>query len=420
MAGKRKLEQGINLLKKSTQQQSINSFFTSASSGSFTPSAVSRLKYKASVNKETIVLSATEEHCEKIAAFDLDGTLITTKSGRMFSKDATDWNLFFPQRTILGKLRQLKSDGFKIVIFTNQKGISVGKLTADLFIEKSVCIASSLGDDIPVHIFASTHDGNFRKPRIGMWEEHRLHHNGGKTIDMASSFYVGDAAGRPANPPSKKKKDFSCSDRKFALNAGIKFFTPEEFFQQCPSQDFSLGFDPSQYLLTSSSLSESKLPSASQSQEIVLFVGFPGTGKSSFFNSVFLPHSYGHVNQDTLKSKAQCIKFAKSCLSENKSIVIDSTNPSVEVRKVWIELAKTEGIPIRCIWFGSDELLAKHMNKVRNIVSGSKLVPGIAYNIYKKNFVEPCVSEGFASIEEVPFQPSFSSNETKQAFYLYL
>lgn len=55
--------------------------------------------------------------------------------------------------------------------------------------------------------------------------------NGGKEIDLADSFYCGDAAGRPLGWAPKKKKDFSSSDRLFAMNIGIKFVTPEEHFQ---------------------------------------------------------------------------------------------------------------------------------------------------------------------------------------------
>ena len=32
-----------------------------------------------------------------------------------------------------------------------------------------------------------------------------------------------------------RKKDHSCSDRKFAVNAGLKFFTPEEYFDGAKS-----------------------------------------------------------------------------------------------------------------------------------------------------------------------------------------
>lgn len=45
---------------------------------------------------------------------------------------------------------------------------------------------------------------------------------------MKESFYCGDAAGRPAK--GKRKKDFSDTDRKFAINIGIKFYTPEMYF----------------------------------------------------------------------------------------------------------------------------------------------------------------------------------------------
>jgi bifunctional polynucleotide phosphatase/kinase len=43
-------------------------------------------------------------------------------------------------------------------------------------------------------------------------------------LDKSSSFFVGDAAGRkyPGG-----KADFSSTDRKWAENIGLRFFTPE-------------------------------------------------------------------------------------------------------------------------------------------------------------------------------------------------
>jgi bifunctional polynucleotide phosphatase/kinase len=58
-----------------------------------------------------------------------------------------------------------------------------------------------------------------------------LQKNSGLKIELSESLYCGDAAGRPQGWAPKKKKDFSCSDRLFAMNIGIKFFTPEEHFQ---------------------------------------------------------------------------------------------------------------------------------------------------------------------------------------------
>jgi len=42
--------------------------------------------------------------------------------------------------------------------------------------------------------------------------------------DKTESFFVGDAAGREY---PKGKPDFSSTDRKWALNIGLPFFTPE-------------------------------------------------------------------------------------------------------------------------------------------------------------------------------------------------
>ena len=51
---------------------------------------------------------------------------------------------------------------------------------------------------------------------------------------------VGDAAGRPANKISGRKKDFSASDRTFAINCDIPFKTPEQYFLGKSAEAFEL------------------------------------------------------------------------------------------------------------------------------------------------------------------------------------
>ena len=78
--------------------------------------------------------------------------------------------------------------------------------------------------------FFSTEDDGMRKPRPGAWKEltRRLSTQGEQAIDKEASFYCGDAAGRPK--VAGRSKDFASTDYKFALNAGIRFFTPEDLF----------------------------------------------------------------------------------------------------------------------------------------------------------------------------------------------
>lgn len=70
---------------------------------------------------------------------------------------------------------------------------------------------------------AATMSDKYRKPATAAWDYFmKTHVTGkGKQLDMKKSFYCGDAAGRPKE--DNKPKDFSDSDRKFAINVGIPF-----------------------------------------------------------------------------------------------------------------------------------------------------------------------------------------------------
>lgn len=173
----------------------------------------------------------------KIAAFDIDNTIIVTKSGKKFatsmysyklgqmfwmiviliSIDAQDWTWF--DKSVPVKLKELDTDDFRIVFITNQAGIEKGHTKPSELKAKFESMIKEL--DIPVYIFIATGETHFRKPSVEMWRFFEKNCNQSVTIDMKESFYVGDAAGRPKNWAPGKSKDFSCADRMFASNINL-------------------------------------------------------------------------------------------------------------------------------------------------------------------------------------------------------
>lgn len=162
---------------------------------------------------------------KQIAAFDLDGTLITTRSGNEFPVNADDWRIF---PYIYSNLNCLLGMDYRIVLFTNQEDISLGKYKVEDYKKKIEGIVKKL--NIPIQVFAATGKGIYRKPLPGMWNYFSDHKNESVEIDKSESFFLGTAAGRLANTGMNTEKDHSALDLLFTYNSGILFSTPEQFF----------------------------------------------------------------------------------------------------------------------------------------------------------------------------------------------
>ncbi|XP_072546823.1 bifunctional polynucleotide phosphatase/kinase isoform X2 [Salminus brasiliensis] len=286
-----KLRQLQKLAQKVTTEQSPSKSTTTASS------ACSRSHWQ-QIGNLMLYTAAGVTGSSKIAGFDIDGCIITTKSGKVFPTAPDDWRILFPE--IQPKLASLLRKGFKVVFFTNQMGIARGKLRPEVFKSKVEDILQTL--KLPVQVFVAAGPGIYRKPVIGMWEHLSEKANGGVHVDKSQSFYVGDAAGRPVNwAPGKKKKDFSCSDRLFALNLGLKFHTPEEFFLGWKAAPYNLpSFDPRALDSKAHLYDPPDALLTSTRQEVIVAVGFPGAGKSTFFHTHVIPKGYVYVNRTSI------------------------------------------------------------------------------------------------------------------------
>ncbi|KAI9021725.1 polynucleotide kinase 3 phosphatase-domain-containing protein [Phycomyces nitens] len=353
-----------------------------------------------------------EQGRSKIAAFDLDSTLITTKSGRVHAKDENDWQWW--HSSVQSKIENLHQEGYKIVIFSNQNGLNTDT-RINGFKSKAAAILSQLS--IPVWIFAALHKDGYRKPCTGMWDLLEKEANDDVQIDRSNSLFIGDAAGRQDGWKPKVKKDHSCADRKFAANIGIEFKTPEEFFLNEPKAPFTWGpFDP-HIIDKDATLS---IPKLGSEPHVVVFVGYPASGKSKFANKYLVPKGYIHVNQDTLKTRKKCIEAVKKALDERKSVVIDNTNPEASTRALYIRLAKDSGVPIHCFYFTADEHLSRHNNYYRalNPPHDREVLSDIVFRTFKAKLQEPNESEGFDTIHKIPFVFEGSDLEGWQKWWI--
>ncbi|CAK4732785.1 hypothetical protein LEN26_016413 [Aphanomyces euteiches] len=347
----------------------------------------------------------------KVASFDLDGTIITTKSGKTFATNANDWK--FWHESVPAKLRELAADNYSIVIFSNQSGLSKGKVKETELKTKLNSIVAQLG--VPVRVFLLSADDHMRKPRVGAWEFMLSHCQ--LQVDLAQSFYCGDAAGRP-KAAGKPKKDFSCGDYKFAVNIGVPFMTPEKLFLNSTltlhtkETSFELDFDPRTLLAETKAILPEWQLAPTSSQEVVLLIGSPGSGKSTLYKSYF--SSYGRVNQDALKTPAKCKAAAVEFLKEGKSIVIDNTNRDVKTRSEWIQLAEDHEVPIRAFYLDIPKPLVFHLNEFRKLQKelhpdrseAKPNVPDMVIHGFYKNMIVPTTEEGFASVVHLPFIPA--------------
>jgi bifunctional polynucleotide phosphatase/kinase len=335
----------------------------------------------------------------RIAAFDLDDTIIATASGNRFAKDKNDWRWW--HASVPAKVKQLHSEGFVIVFISNQAGISLrsdtkkpnGMISLNKWKDKVRAVLTTL--DLPVTVFAATGHDLFRKPRTGMWK--KLLEGYGlaeETVNHEGSIFIGDAAGRAGDKSQKVKKDHSCSDRDFAANVGIGFQTPEEFFLGDETKPFERLLHPSDYLdveLTTDTEVPPLVFTKKNEVEIVLFCGSPGAGKSTFYWTFMQPLGYERVNQDLLKTRDKCVKVATQHVEDKQSVVVDNTNADKDTRAVWVALAAKLKVPIRLVHFTAPAKLCEHNDTVRALTGD--LVSNALQTARAKTARAPCISK---------------------------
>lgn len=378
-------------------------------------------KWNSVTNGELVVYSSAGLRASsKIAGYDMDGTIITTKSGNVFPKNISDWQILYPE--VPEKLQKLHKDGFKICFFTNQGGIARGKIKLDDFKVKIKEIVKKL--NVPVQVFIAIGNGQYRKPKTGMWIELTSSMNNEVPITLERSFFVGDAAGRPETGKgvTKQRKDHSLADRLFAANIGIAFFTPEEHFLNRRTEQWNKpDFEPGRILDDVAQFEPDDVQFDTKKCEMIIIVGLPGSGKSHFCNTVLSPKGYRVVNADTLGSTQACLTACQRAQSSGRSCAVDNTNLDVASRKKFLALAAEKQIPCRCFVMNVTPAQAKHNIAYRELLdSKHSKINDMVFNMMKKKYQEPTLDEGFTSIHKVNFKPRFENVQEENFYKMYL
>jgi bifunctional polynucleotide phosphatase/kinase len=360
---------------------------------------------------------------KRLVGFDLDSTLIKTKSGSKFAKDEQDWEWWDP--AVLKKLVRLAELGIDVCVITNQS-LKPDKIPQ--FKKKIEAIwLAAVGKDGEVLIgTVYVALGPYRKPGSLIYELH--------LASWPVFMFVGDAAGRPG--------DFADSDRRFAYNvaaratlvnpgARISFKTPEEFIlgQDAIVGEWTPRFDVREYLDSWKGDETERVPLPTGVKIIFILIGPPASGKSTLTAGLV---GAKIISKDK-HGKRAVTEFIRAVSDEEPLIVIDDTNPSKSSREKYLSSTSVTSYKVvallTCAYRSKSTLfnlakkserseqidLVKHLGRVRvNAAIRAnrpyQMIPDVAYNVYNSKFEYPTKSEGFTEIVSIPFIPRFSSD----------
>jgi predicted kinase len=125
--------------------------------------------------------------------------------------------------------------------------------------------------------------------------------------------------------------------------------------------------------------------------ELILFIGIPGSGKSTFYTRQFLD-THLRINRDMLRTETREKILIDACLLAKQPFVIDNTNVTAEKRAAYIARAKPARFRVVGYFFNCSVEEALKRNEQR---AGKARVPKVAIYAMAKKLEPPQLSEGF-------------------------
>lgn len=370
--------------------------------------------YYGKIHKEYDIKTNQEQIPLKLAIFDLDYTLIVTKSGNTFAKDENDWTWYSKNvEMVCGKLYGYL--GYKLVIVTNQAGIKQSPQAFDVFRKKMEQIVSALQKSIPnleLEVYCMNNKDIFRKPFPTVINVNY------KNIDMRNSFFCGDAIGISG--------DHSAADIGFAYNLDLMFYTPEELMDNLGSCFIFRGIYVMSIFVECHIINIAKKTRAFKKEyeyipkddkpEFIIMVGYPGSGKSYIANKIresylmtdkpyeqfIRSKKINIVSLDALKTRPKLKKEIEKYLNLRETVIIDNTSPTPQDRKKLINILDGTGFRssynVRVVFVNRNREDSFKLNCYRYYVSymkdkSIKFVPELVYKMIGKTIETPNVEK---------------------------
>lgn len=131
--------------------------------------------------------------------------------------------------------------------------------------------------------------------------------------------------------------------------------------------------------------------------ELVLFIGPPAAGKSTFYAARFA-QTHLRLSLDMLRTRHRERLLVNACLAARQSVVIDNTNPTRAERAVYIASAKASGFAISGYCFSAPyaQLIARNAAR-----TGRARVPEVAIRATLAKLETPAFDEGFDRLWQV-------------------
>jgi predicted kinase len=135
--------------------------------------------------------------------------------------------------------------------------------------------------------------------------------------------------------------------------------------------------------------------------ELVIFVGLPGSGKSTYYRSN-LAATHLHISKDLMPNErdrdTKQMRTIAAALDKGGRVVVDNTNASAKVRAPLIALGLSHGARVIAYYFECSVKLCLMRNRGRE---GKARVPDVAIFVTAKKLQPPQVEEGFDEVRVV-------------------